>query len=227
MNKRVAILLMTGLLSTSFAVGSVWAEGENGQKSGAAQTVQVEKKENHMAPPWRMRKPLTDQEKEKILWEKYEIPATRALVLIHSGTNFRDIDKAGLYAYVADRPIEDVLALKKDESWTRVEYLLHITPQAYHDRHLMQRAHLLSKWWGIDEGKALSAMQKGYAMHHVKAAWVLSKHSDLTMEEILRDRKYSETWPEYAKRLLGVDKETYDRWIGEYPNPIYFPGRYF
>jgi len=223
MNRKAAILIMTALISGACVTDSVWAEGH----ATHAQPVKVEKKADQQKPRRPMRKPLTDQEKEKILWEKYDIPSYQADVLIHSGANFRDIDRAGLYAYVAEKPIEEILALKKDESWTRVEYLLPISPETYHDRRLMHRAHLLNKWWGIDEARALAAMQKGYAMHHVKAAFVLSKHGDLSMEDILAKRKYSESWPEFAKKYFGVDKETYDQWIGEYPNPIYFPGRYF
>lgn len=65
-------------------------------------------------------------------------------------------------------------------------------------------------------------------MHYVKVAWIVSKKTDWTMDEVLASRSFKERWVDWAVRELGVTAETYNRWVNEeYKNPTWLPGKYY
>lgn len=165
------------------------------------------------------------EEKKIILTRKYELADNEVDKLLRLDMSFREVDRLCFYAYISQKSIDEVAALKKDNPWDRVLYLLNITPQKYHDRRLRLRAHWIHEWWGFDEGRSYDAMNHGYPMHYVKIAWILSVHTGKDMSFFLKDRKVSEPWSQYCMRTLGITEEIYNSWIGEYRNPTYFPGK--
>ena len=162
-----------------------------------------------------------------VLSSKYRVSPTDTKRLIDSGVKFQDLQQAALYSYMSEKSVDEVLALKKHEVWTRVQYLLGITPAKYGEKNLQLRAENMQRWWGLPVSLSLPYMKQGYPMHWVKIAWILAKHSDWTVEQILKDRKFTESWKDWCKRNLGIAPETYDQWISEYQNPTYLPGKYF
>lgn len=173
------------------------------------------------------RKPMTEEQMVTILTQKYFLTEAEAKEKLAAGTNFRELEKAALYSYISGRSVDEILALKKEEPWQRVEVLVGAVGDRRREGELRMKAENLSRWWGIDKKPAFRLMKKGWPMHYVKVAWILAKHSDRTVEEILADKKYSENWKAWTLRNLGADEKTYDAWIAEYPNPTYFPGQYF
>lgn len=188
---------------------------------GGAKAGQTEAK----MPP--RRKPMTEEQMVTILTQKYFLTEADAKEKLAAGTNFRELEKAALYSYISGKSVDEILALKKDEPWQRVEVLVGAVGDRRREGELRMKAENLSRWWGIDKKTAFRLMKKGWPMHYVKVAWILAKHSDLTVEDILADKKYPENWKAWTLRRLGADAETYDAWIAEYPNPTYFPGQYF
>lgn len=178
----------------------------------------------HISPVRRV-KSYSLEEKKTILVKKYELADDEVDKLLRLDMPFREVDRLCFYAYISQKSIDEVAALKKDCPWDRVVYLLNITPQEYHDRRLKLRAHWIHEWWEFDENQSYEAMNHGYPMHYVKIAWILSVHTGKDMRFFLKDRKASEPWPRYCMRTLGITEETYNSWIDEYQNPTYFPGK--
>lgn len=198
----------------------------------ANQTAQVQQQkddgqnqERQQGP--RRRPQLTMEEMQLVLSSKYRVSPTDTKRLIDSGVKFQDLQQAALYSYMSEKSVDEVLALKKHEVWTRVQYLLGITPAKYGEKNLQLRAENMQRWWGLPVSLSLLYMKQGYPMHWVKIAWILAKHSDWTVDQILKDRKFTESWKDWCKRNLGIAPETYDQWISEYQNPTYLPGKYF
>ena len=73
-------------------------------------------------PPRRPR--LTMEEMQTVLSQKYFVTPEETKSLIDSGTSFRDLERAAKLSYVSGKPVKDILALKKDEPWQRVEVLI-------------------------------------------------------------------------------------------------------
>lgn len=179
------------------------------------------------AGPMRPRTQLTMEEMEIILSQKYFLTPEEARAHLEAGVNFRDLERAALYSYVTGKTVDEILAVKKDETWQRTAYLIGAVGQRMYDRQLEWKAENLHRWWGIDRGTALRYLREGWPMHYVKIAWVIAGHTDWTMEAVLADRKYTESWKDWCARRLGVSGETYDKWISAYVDPAYFPGKYF
>ena len=167
------------------------------------------------------------EEMQTILSQKYFMAPEITKSLIEKGANFRDLERAAKLSYISGKSIKDILALKKDEPWQRVEVLIGAVGEKAYQKDLERKAINLERWWGIPKKVGLSYMRQGYPMHYVKVTWILAKHSDWTMDAILKDKKYGENWKAWCQRNLGIDGATYDAWIGEYKNPTYFPGKYF
>ena len=167
------------------------------------------------------------EEMQTVLSQKYFVTPEETKSLIDSGTSFRDLERAAKLSYISGKPVKDILALKKDEPWQRVEVLIGAVGEKAYQKDLKLKAVNLERWWGIPKKGGMRYMRQGYPMHYVKVTWILAKHSDWTMDAILKDKKYGENWKAWCKRNLGIDGETYDAWIGEYKNPTYFPGKYF
>ena len=219
MKKIYAAALVMALGTSFFGVDMPEAyEAENQQGAG-------QKREQRQGPPRRPQ--LTLEEMQLVLSRKYFITAEEVKALLSAGEKFQDIQRAALYSYVTGKPVKEILALKKDEPWERVAVLTGAVGDRMYEKSLELDAENLHRWWGIDKKMALHYLKQGYPMHYVKAAYVISKHSDWTVDAVLKDKKYGENWKAWCKRNLGIDGETYDAWIGEYKNPTYLTGKFF
>lgn len=224
MKRWMMVLPLAAMLMglSAVAVPDVYAADQAAQ---VQQKDNGQKKERRQGPPRRPQ--LSLEEMQLVLSSKYRVTPENTKRLIESGVSFQDLQKAAMYSYVSGKTVDDVLAVKKDAVWGRVQVLLHITPELYAKKNLQLRAENMERWWGLPAKLSLPYMKEGYPMHWVKIAWILSKHSNWTVDQILKDRKPAESWKDWSKRNLGITPETYDAWINEYKNPTYMPGKYF
>lgn len=162
---------------------------------------------------------LPEEEQNRLLWEKYGMAETEAKRLKASGFSYYDVDKAAMYAFVAEKPVEEILQLRRDYAWMKIEKLLRITPQLLHDRELLRKAQCAEKWWKIPAEEVYRLFMEGYPIHHIKLAWILAQHSSMTMDEVLASRRKCIRWCDWAKETLGIAPEDLKAWIKEYPNP--------
>jgi len=162
---------------------------------------------------------LPEEEQYRLLWEKYGMKEEKAKELKAQGFSYYDLDKASMYAFVAEKPVEEILELRRENPWMKIELLLGITPQLLHDRELLRKARWAEKWLGISAELAYRKFMEGYPIHYIRMAYILSLHSDWTVDEILEKRKRSVKWAVWAKENLGVDPEDLKNWIKSMPNP--------
>lgn len=170
-----------------------------------------------------MMKKLSEEEELRLLRVKYDVPEDKAKIWLESGARFADIDKGIFYAKLAGIPLEDVLALRKENPWGVVEKKLGLTAENVRNGGWRLRARCMNRWWGFNELRSLSAFAEGYPMHWIKVAWILSEHSDMRMENILAKRKRSEKWEDWAEKNLGIPAERVQELIREYRNPTLPP----
>ena len=128
---------------------------------------------------------LPEEEQYRLLWEKYGLSEEKARALKGKGFSYYDLDKGSMYAYVAQKPLEDVLELRRENPWMKVELLLDITPQLLHDRDLLRKAECAEKWWGIKADLVYRKFMEGYPIHYIRMAYIISQHSSMTVEENL------------------------------------------
>lgn len=215
--KKEKILVVIALIISMFYIELPIYAQEQGQGEP--------RQEQQQRPPRRPK--MTLPEMQLVLSQKYFVPPETTKALIEKGVDFQDLNRAALYSYISGKSVEEILALKVNEPWQRVEVLIGAVGQKAYDKKLELSAVNLERWWKIPKKVGLHYLKQGYPMHYVKVAWVLSKHSDWTMDAILKDKKYPENWKAWCQRNLGIDGATYDQWIGEYPNPTYLPGKFF
>ncbi len=177
-------------------------------------------------PPFR-RPRMSMEDMQTAIYEKYGvINKDQIKKYLDSGVNYRDLDRACLYAYLTKKPVDEILSLKKELPWTRVQYKLGLTAQKFHTLNTRYKAERTHHWWGFDEKRSYKAMMEGYPWHWVKIAWIMAEHSDFTMEQVLASRKYTESWIQWAERNLNIDAKTYNQWIDKYKNPSYIPPKF-
>ena len=110
--KKIQILALSALLLT-VPLGIV-------HPAYAADGTKQEQQQKR--PPRRPQ--LTMEEMQTVLSQKYFVTPEETKSLIDSGTSFRDLERAAKLSYVSGKPVKDILALKKDEPWQRVEVLI-------------------------------------------------------------------------------------------------------
>lgn len=170
-----------------------------------------------------MKGAMTVEDMKRDLRENYELPDEEAERYLSAGTTFRDLKKSCLYSCLTGRPLDAILALRREKSWWQVEMALHLTPAAYRAAWIRHCADRLHRWWGVDAARAEAMMTEGYPMHWVKIAWLLSERSPMSMEDILHRRTRAVKWRTFAKENLSIDEEAYNAMIAAHRNPALPP----
>ena len=150
---------------------------------------------------------------------KYEIPEATIEELLANGTRFLDLDKAALLSCLSGKPVETILAMRKEDPWGRIEKKLGLTPTLYHARYIAHRAHRLHCFYGVEEERAAALLEEGYPNHWIRLAYLLEQHTGTSMETIIHERKKSEKWKPWAEEHLHVSPEDFTAWIAETRNP--------
>ncbi len=150
---------------------------------------------------------------------KYEIPEEKVQALLASGVRFLEIDKAALLATIAGVSIDEILALRKTDPWSRIKKKLGLTADIYEKKYLAHRASRLSRFYGIEEERALALLDEGYPIHWIRLAYLLEQHTGTKTETILAARTKEEKWKPWAERTLGVSPEDFTKWIQNTRNP--------
>ena len=220
-------LILLNLLVLTIAVGAVLPTDCARAAEAQKREVKMEEKQPKKDPPFR-RPRMSMEDMQLILYEKYGVINKDEIKnYLDAGVNYRDLDRACLFAYMTKKPVAEILEMKKEVPWTRVQYALGLTAQKLHELNIQYKAERTNHWWGFDEKRTYEAMMQGYPWHWVKIAWILSGHSNYSMEEILTARKYTESWIEWANKNLQIDADTYNLWIDEYKNPSYIAPKHY
>lgn len=122
------------------------------------------------------------------------------------GIAYKELKELCLHAYIAKRPLAEVVDLRKKYTWTRAKALLGLTPQKIYDGTLAYKADRLYRLAGIDKKTSIKYMKMGYASHQVKRAYFISTHCDKPLLEILEMKTRQLKWGDVAEKL-GLPRE--------------------
>ena len=76
---------------------------------------------------------------------KYQIPEDEAKEILSRGFRFNDVDKAALLSCLSGKTAGEILDMRKDDPWGRIEKKLGLTPEIYSKRYIAHRAKSM-KW---------------------------------------------------------------------------------
>ena len=120
---------------------------------------------------------------------------------LDKGISPNDLRTICKYAYYAQVPLEEVANLREKYVWTRVRFLLGLTPEILYERELEYKAERLEKIIGLDKNVAMAYMRMGFASHQVKRASYIASHCDIPLLDILNMKTRQLKWPDVAEKL--------------------------
>lgn len=74
---------------------------------------------------------MTREDEIRSISQKYEMDKEKVRNILERGVRYADADKAALFACMTGKDIEEVLALRREEPWGRVQVRLGITGDRY------------------------------------------------------------------------------------------------
>lgn len=74
---------------------------------------------------------MTREDEIRSISQKYEMDKEKVRDILERGVRYADADKAALFACMTGKDIEEVLALRREEPWGRVQVRLGITGDRY------------------------------------------------------------------------------------------------
>ena len=166
---------------------------------------------------------MTREDEIRSISQKYEMDKEKVRDILERGVRYADADKAALFACMTGKDIEEVLELRREEPWGRVQVRLGITGDRYDEKYFSHRARRLHLFYGVEEDRAFNALKEGYPNHWIRLAYLLEVKTGKKMEEILAVKKKTPKWKEWAEINLGVKPEDFSKWILETRNPALKP----
>ena len=142
------------------------------------------------------------------LAETYGVSKETVLNQFTSGAKFRDIHRAAFLAKASDKPLDEVLALKKsDNTWKDVAQTLGVTREkAKATRHGLVADRFSAKL-GFDRAATLDLLGQGYKPRDIAFAGLLAENTGKPTADVLALKKINNNWRDVAQ-TLGVSDET-------------------
>ena len=120
---------------------------------------------------------------------------------LNQGISPNDLRTLCKYAYYAEVPLQEVANLREKYVWTRVRFLLGLTPERLYERELEYKAERLERIMGLDRNIAMAYMRMGFPSHEVKRASYIASHCDTPLLDILNMKTRQLKWPDVAEKL--------------------------
>lgn len=121
--------------------------------------------------------------------------------LFDSGISYMELKKLCLHAYAAKKPVKEVAQLRDKYVWTRVDYLLELTPEKLARAEHEYKVDRIHRLFGLDKKLVDKYMRMGYASHQVKRAMFLARHCDKSVEELLAMKTRQQKWGDICEQL--------------------------
>ena len=75
--------------------------------------------------------------------------------LYDTGISYQELKNTCMHAFIANVPLQEIVDLRKKYGWTRIKFLLGLTPQKFYEGELQYKANRLYKIMGLDKEVAL------------------------------------------------------------------------
>ena len=112
-----------------------------------------------------------------------------------------ELKKLCLHAYAAKKPVKEVAQLRDKYVWTRVDYLLGLTPEKLARAEHEYKVDRIHRLFGLDKKLVDKYMRMRYASHQVKRAMFLARHCDKSVEELLAMKTRQQKWGDICEQL--------------------------
>ena len=93
------------------------------------------------------------------------------------------------------------MQLRDKYVWTRVDYLLGLTPEKLARAEHEYKVDRIHRLFGLDKKLVDKYMRMGYASHQVKRAMFLARHCDKSVEELLAMKTRQQKWGDICEQL--------------------------
>ena len=120
---------------------------------------------------------------------------------LDQGISYKELKNICMHALAANVPLQEVVDLRHKYGWTRVKFLLGLTPQKFYEGELQYKANRLNKIMGLDRKVAIKYMKLGFASHQVKRASYIARHCDVPLIDILNMKTRQLKWGDVAEQL--------------------------
>lgn len=119
---------------------------------------------------------------------------------------FEGAEDICLHAYMAKRPLSEIVKLRDKYSWERMKYVLGLTPEVYFNRCVDYQARRLAERMDIPQKVTKKYMQLGYAMHHINTAYLLAQKAGVDISKVIDLKTPKNSWNDVALKL-GLTKD--------------------
>lgn len=144
----------------------------------------------------------------RVLSENYLFKKEEIAKYCDEGLSFSEIDLMCLYAYLAEKPLASVIAMRSKYTEHQIEKKLGLTPGLIHEKVIAYQARRLEDRFGIAAKLTKDYMTKGYAMHHVATAYLTAPICGKDFDTVLAAKIPSKRWTTVAEEL-GLTQEQY------------------
>ena len=120
---------------------------------------------------------------------------------LDEGMSYKELKNSCMHAFAANVPLQKVVERRHKYGWTRVKFLLGLTPQKFYEGELKYKANRLNKIMGLDKKTSIKYMKLGFASHQVKRASYIARHCDVPLIEILNMKTRQIKWGDVAEQL--------------------------
>lgn len=142
--------------------------------------------------------------------KRFDIDAYVLQTEFDRGWGFKELRHAALLSLASGKNINEILRLKENNSWPRVEYLTGITPNDIKAARDRNDARYFAAVLGLKEKDILPYLSQNYALNDVLHAALLAQASGSTAESILAaHRPPTHDWS-YVAYELDVSREKLD-----------------
>ena len=142
--------------------------------------------------------------------KRFDIDASVLQTEFGRGWGFKELRHAALLSLASGKNINEILRLKENNSWPRVEYLTGITPNDIKAARDRNDARYFAAALGLKEKDILPYLRQNYSLNDVLHAALLAQASGSTAESILAaHRPPTHDWS-YVAYELDVSREKLD-----------------
>lgn len=137
----------------------------------------------------------------KVLSDNYLFSKEEIGKYCDAGMSFGEIDLMCLYAYLADKPLANIMAMRGKYTENQIEQKLGLTPSLIHEKVIAYQARRLEDRFGIDAKITKDYMTRGYAMHHVAMAYLMGPMCGKDFDTMINTKVPSKRWTKVAEEV--------------------------
>lgn len=143
---------------------------------------------------------MTKARAVRILHEDY-LFSEAELGSLYDNFGFEGAEDICLHAYMAKKPLAEIVSLRDKYSWERMKYVIGLTPEVYFNRCVDYQARRLAERMDIPQKVTKKYMHMGYAMHHINTAYLLAQKAGADIGAVIALKTPKNSWNDVAAKF--------------------------